>query len=92
MNKFGASLTDDARVIIYNRLMFIVQATDDTKFKIYLPCLTKIGLYHTLDGVTNTKLSPFQTNIIFYKEKKALAFNQDKVVPSTTLFTSDSLP
>jgi hypothetical protein len=28
VNKFETSLTDDARVIIYNRNMFIVQATD----------------------------------------------------------------
>jgi hypothetical protein len=28
VNKLEASLTDDARVIIYNRQMFIVQATD----------------------------------------------------------------
>ena len=27
INKFEASLTDDARVIIYDRHMFIVQAT-----------------------------------------------------------------
>jgi hypothetical protein len=27
INKLGASLTDDARVIIYDRHMFIVQAT-----------------------------------------------------------------
>jgi hypothetical protein len=27
VNKFGASLNNDARVAIYNRLMFIVQAT-----------------------------------------------------------------
>ncbi len=27
VNKFGASLTDDARVVIYDRHMFIVQAT-----------------------------------------------------------------
>jgi hypothetical protein len=27
VNKFRASLTDDARVIIYDRQMFIVQAT-----------------------------------------------------------------
>jgi hypothetical protein len=26
-NKFGASLTDNSRVVIYNRYMFIVQAT-----------------------------------------------------------------
>jgi len=55
MNKFGASLTDDARVIIYNRLMFIVQATDDVKFQNYLPCLTTIRIYHPLKGVTNPK-------------------------------------
>jgi hypothetical protein len=28
INKLEASLTDDARVVIYNRHMFIVQATD----------------------------------------------------------------
>jgi hypothetical protein len=31
INKFGASLTDDARVIIYNCHMFIVQTTRDEK-------------------------------------------------------------
>ncbi len=30
INKLGASLTDDARVAIYNRHMFIVEATDVT--------------------------------------------------------------
>jgi hypothetical protein len=29
VNKFGASLTDDVRVVIYDRHMFIVEATDD---------------------------------------------------------------
>jgi Mg2+/Co2+ transporter CorB len=29
INKLEALLTDDARVAIYNRHMFIVQATDD---------------------------------------------------------------
>jgi hypothetical protein len=28
VNKLEASLTDDARVVIYDRYMFIVQATD----------------------------------------------------------------
>jgi hypothetical protein len=38
------------------------------------------GLYHPLDGVTNPKykLLRFLTTIIFYKEKKALAFNWDR--------------
>ncbi len=31
VNKFGASLTDDAAVIFYNRHMFIVQATGLTR-------------------------------------------------------------
>ncbi len=31
VNKFGASLTDDATVIFYNRHMFIVQATGLTR-------------------------------------------------------------
>jgi hypothetical protein len=35
MSQFGASLTDDARVIIYDRNMFIIQATD-------LPSLNQI--------------------------------------------------
>ncbi len=33
INKFGASLTDDARVIIYNCHMLIVQATDLCRMK-----------------------------------------------------------
>jgi hypothetical protein len=35
INKLGASLTDDARVIIYARHMFIVQATDQ-EFGLFL--------------------------------------------------------
>ncbi len=31
VNKLEASLTDDARVVIYNRHMFIVQATNGMK-------------------------------------------------------------
>jgi hypothetical protein len=31
INKFGASLSDDARVVIYNHHMFIVQATGNSK-------------------------------------------------------------
>ncbi len=33
VNKLEASLTDDARVIIYDCHMFIVQATDGGRFK-----------------------------------------------------------
>jgi hypothetical protein len=33
VNKFGASLTDNARVVIYDCHMFIVQATDLSTFK-----------------------------------------------------------
>ena len=38
-----------------------------------------MGLDHPLDGITNHKykLLHFLAIIIFYKEKKALAFNQD---------------
>ncbi len=32
VNKFESSLTDDARVVIYDRHMFIVQATDLRKY------------------------------------------------------------
>ncbi len=36
MPQIGASLTDDARVIIYDRNMFIIQATDcDTVVKLF---------------------------------------------------------
>jgi hypothetical protein len=31
VSKLGASLTDDARIVIYNHYMFIVQATDSTQ-------------------------------------------------------------
>ncbi len=31
INKLETSLTDDAKVVFYNRHMFIVQATDVTK-------------------------------------------------------------
>jgi hypothetical protein len=34
--QFGASLADNSRVIIYNRNMFIVQATDVFKYKVIL--------------------------------------------------------
>jgi hypothetical protein len=35
VNKLEASLTDDAGVVIYDRHMFIVQATDCSKCQIY---------------------------------------------------------
>jgi hypothetical protein len=34
INKLEASLTDDARVVIYDRHMFIVQATVETQNKV----------------------------------------------------------
>ncbi len=42
-------------------------------------CVT-IGLYHPLDGISNPKykLLHLLTPEIFIKEKKALAFNQDR--------------
>ncbi len=36
VNKLEASLTDDARVIIYDRLMFIVKATGPNVIKLFL--------------------------------------------------------
>jgi len=33
INKYGASLTDDARVVIYNNQLFIVQATSVSAMK-----------------------------------------------------------
>jgi hypothetical protein len=37
VNKLEASLTDDARVLIYDRRMFIVQATEQQNFKLKEP-------------------------------------------------------
>ncbi len=37
VNKFEASLTDDARVVIYNRHMFIVQATGGRNWQLISP-------------------------------------------------------
>ncbi len=45
VNKLERSLTDDARVIIYDRHMFIVQATEYNYLPAcpvsYAPCITK---------------------------------------------------
>ncbi len=43
VNKLEASLTDDARVVIYDHHMFIVQATEVTNFQYrnYLVSLMK---------------------------------------------------
>ncbi len=38
VNKLDASLTDDARVVIYNRHMFIVQATDVLVYFLSVAC------------------------------------------------------
>ncbi len=43
VNKLEASLTDDARVIIYNRHMFIVQATGLTINYYYIVSLQCLG-------------------------------------------------
>jgi hypothetical protein len=42
-NKFEASLTDDARVIIYDRHMFIEQATDVNVLKLFSSVVTLIA-------------------------------------------------
>jgi hypothetical protein len=48
-NKFGASLTDDARVTIYNRSMFIVQAIEACTLKHFKTLMEQ----HTLKNVNN---------------------------------------
>jgi hypothetical protein len=53
VNKFGASLTDDARVIIYDRHMFIVQATGDGTQTVLL-----LFVYFTQSSLGNEALSP----------------------------------
>ncbi len=76
VNKLRALLNDDARVVIYDCHMFIVQATgvfsnhsDSTKI-FYIACFT-MGLYHTLEGDTNLKykLLAFLTTNKKIKEK-----------------------
>ncbi len=47
INKLETSLTDDARVIIYNLLMFIVQATRHREGFKLLGAMTKIRIAHT---------------------------------------------
>jgi hypothetical protein len=39
VNKLDATLTDDARVIIYNRHMFIVQATGNSSIQLFMAVL-----------------------------------------------------
>jgi hypothetical protein len=46
VNEFGASLTDDTRVVIYDRQMFIVQATGITVL-IQLDTLLMLTSYQT---------------------------------------------
>ncbi len=50
VNKLGASHTEDARVVIYDRQMFIVQATGERQCKksllcAKLPCFPLVGLF-----------------------------------------------
>ncbi len=52
-NKLGASPTDDARVIIYDRHMFIVQATGDGTQTVLL-----LFVYFTQSSQGNEVLSP----------------------------------
>jgi hypothetical protein len=55
--------------------------------------IKRIGLYHPLDGITNPKykLLLFIT-ANFLQRKVGTIFNRDKVLPSSALFTADSLP
>jgi hypothetical protein len=54
--------------------------TPECLIKVSRSVSTLIGLYHPLDGITNPKynLLFFLKTIFFCKEKKALAFNQDR--------------
>ncbi len=45
INKLEASLTDDARVIIYDRQIFTVQATDYSPSQLYQPRGYQKGSY-----------------------------------------------
>jgi hypothetical protein len=45
INKLEASLTDDASVVIYNRQMFIVQATDHSPSQLCQPRGFQKGSY-----------------------------------------------
>jgi hypothetical protein len=56
VNKLEASLTDDARVVIYNRHMFIVQATNyiyrhkHISFSTVVPSIKKRCISDEVDG------------------------------------------
>jgi len=63
VNKLGASLPDDARVVIYDRHMFIVQATGGQKFiycclelHIALPIYSKQSTQINLNSQKQTTL------------------------------------
>jgi hypothetical protein len=43
INKLEASLTDDARVIIYDRHMFIVQATEACTIKLFMAVIQRFS-------------------------------------------------
>ncbi len=50
VNKLGASLPDDARVVIYDRHMFIVQATGGAKIHLLL-----FGAPHSVTNLFKAK-------------------------------------
>ncbi len=65
-------------------LLGFLHKVNNPALKAFVPCFNVIGLHHPLNGVTNPeyKLLPFiQLTKCFCKEKKALAFKQDRCCP-----------
>ena len=58
VNKLEASLADDARVVIYDRHMFIVQATDVNAIKLFSSSLM----------LRENKLKCFQSSLTIIKD------------------------
>jgi hypothetical protein len=62
VNKFETSLTDDARALIYDHHMFIVQAAGDSPFlpkgKIFRKTLKLITLRCKLQNIKPYKIGP----------------------------------
>jgi len=57
INRLKTSLTDDARVIIYNRHIFIVQATD------FLRAMACINKHVTIDNDDSRVVNKLETSL-----------------------------
>ncbi len=69
VNKLGASLTDDTKVVIYNHHMFIVQATDGSTYPGFnRTCLVYIICFS--ERVTSSQLGYVQPSSVMSRNTK----------------------